>query len=315
MKKILALLFVFVLLFSIVSCGCSEENSNLDNTNDTSNTNNTNNTNNTPSAVGTYGMSGYVLNIYKDGTLYLSYNDEDMDVKGTWTQLGNTICYSVWNIDGFEWNNPFYDTVYDDGIDFLGDYYNRIESNNSSLGDNNCLGTYYMEGYTNSHIDIFPNNTLVIYDADNKLNLETYINTITYIYISANNPDYENNYAMLEIDLSDLHPNELSHFEFIHILDDSRIMYNGYKFIKNMEGTTEETTEKTTEISQTTVTETTETTKATETTETTSEKMVWIPNSGTKYHSKPSCSNMKNPSQITLSKAKQLGYEPCSRCH
>ena len=76
------------------------------------------------------------------------------------------------------------------------------------------------------------------------------------------------------------------------------------------------TTKETTKTSQSTkVTETTETTKATETTETTSEKMVWIPNSGTKYHSKPSCSNMKNPSQIALSKVKQLGYEPCSRCH
>ena len=80
-----------------------------------------------PSAVGTYNRSGYVLNIYDNGTLYLSYNGEYMDLEGTWTQSENTICYSVWNIDGFEWNNPFYDTVYDNGIDFLGDYYNRVE--------------------------------------------------------------------------------------------------------------------------------------------------------------------------------------------
>ena len=302
MKKIFALLCVFVLLFSIVCCGYSAGNSNLDNTNDTNNTDNANNIDNTPSAIGTYGVSGYVLNIYKDGTLYLSYNDEFMDIEGTWTQSGNIICYSVWNIDGFEWNNPFYDTVYDDGIDFLGDYYNRIESNNSSLGNNNCLGTYYMNGYANSYIDIFSDNTLVIYDANNKLNLETYTDAITYIYISANNSDYENTYAMLAIDLSNLHPNELSHFEFIHILDDSTIMYNGYKFIKNAKETTE-------------TSQTTKVTETTQATSTTSEKMVWIPNSGTKYHSKPSCSNMKNPSQITLSKAKQLGYEPCSRCH
>ncbi len=80
------------------------------------------------SAVGTYRRSGYTLNFYSDGTLYLSYNGEYMDIEGTWTQSGNTICYSVWNVDGFEWNNPFYDTVYDDGIDFLGDYYKLVQN-------------------------------------------------------------------------------------------------------------------------------------------------------------------------------------------
>ena len=81
-----------------------------------------------PSAVGTYyNSSGYILNIYENGTLYLSYNGEYMDMEGTWTQLENTICYSVWNIDGFEWNNPFYDAIYDNGIDFLGEYYTRID--------------------------------------------------------------------------------------------------------------------------------------------------------------------------------------------
>ena len=49
--------------------------------------------------------------------------------------------------------------------------------------------------------------------------------------------------------------------------------------------------------------------------EETTEKMVWVSSSGSKYHNNAGCSNMKNPSQITLSKAKQLGYEPCSRCH
>ena len=52
-----------------------------------------------------------------------------------------------------------------------------------------------------------------------------------------------------------------------------------------------------------------------ETTSTTSEKQVWISDSGSKYHNNAGCSNMKNPSQIPLSKAKQLGYEPCKRCH
>lgn len=78
-----------------------------------------------PTAVGIYQRSNHTLSIYKNGTLYLSYNGEYMDIEGTWYQSGSTICYSVWNIDGFEWNNPSYGTVYNDGIDFLGDYYNR----------------------------------------------------------------------------------------------------------------------------------------------------------------------------------------------
>lgn len=44
--------------------------------------------------------------------------------------------------------------------------------------------------------------------------------------------------------------------------------------------------------------------------------MVWIPtNGGTKYHSHSGCSNMKNPQEVLLSKAKQLGFTPCKRCY
>ena len=45
--------------------------------------------------------------------------------------------------------------------------------------------------------------------------------------------------------------------------------------------------------------------------------MVWIPNNGKadqKYHSKSSCSGMKNPIQIPLDEAEML-YEPCRRCY
>lgn len=44
------------------------------------------------------------------------------------------------------------------------------------------------------------------------------------------------------------------------------------------------------------------------------ESLVWIPKSGSKYHSKSTCSNMKNPVQVTLSEAKDGGYEPCKQC-
>lgn len=45
-----------------------------------------------------------------------------------------------------------------------------------------------------------------------------------------------------------------------------------------------------------------------------SEQMVWIPKTGTKYHSKSTCSNMKNPTQVTQSVAINRGYSACSKC-
>lgn len=45
------------------------------------------------------------------------------------------------------------------------------------------------------------------------------------------------------------------------------------------------------------------------------EEMVWIPASGSKYHSNSSCSGMNNPTQVTLSEAEAMGYTPCKRCH
>ena len=44
------------------------------------------------------------------------------------------------------------------------------------------------------------------------------------------------------------------------------------------------------------------------------EPMVWIPKSGKKYHSNSGCSNMKNPSQVSLSAAKNKGLTPCGKC-
>ncbi len=45
------------------------------------------------------------------------------------------------------------------------------------------------------------------------------------------------------------------------------------------------------------------------------EQTVWIPQSGSKYHSNPSCSNMKNPTEVTISEAQSRGYEPCKKCY
>lgn len=44
--------------------------------------------------------------------------------------------------------------------------------------------------------------------------------------------------------------------------------------------------------------------------------LVWVPtNGGTKYHSKSSCSNMKDPIQISEETAINNGYTACKRCH
>lgn len=43
--------------------------------------------------------------------------------------------------------------------------------------------------------------------------------------------------------------------------------------------------------------------------------LVWVSASGTKYHSSSSCSNMSNPTQMTLSSAISAGYTACQKCH
>ncbi len=41
---------------------------------------------------------------------------------------------------------------------------------------------------------------------------------------------------------------------------------------------------------------------------------VWIPKSGKCYHKKEHCSNMKNPTLVTMQEAIDMGYTPCSKC-
>ena len=45
-----------------------------------------------------------------------------------------------------------------------------------------------------------------------------------------------------------------------------------------------------------------------------SSTMVWIPQTGKKYHSKSSCSNMKNPTEVTIEKAQEFGFTACKKC-
>lgn len=42
---------------------------------------------------------------------------------------------------------------------------------------------------------------------------------------------------------------------------------------------------------------------------------VYVSKSGSKYHSKADCSNMKNAEKITLKEAKNRGLSPCKRCY
>ena len=44
-------------------------------------------------------------------------------------------------------------------------------------------------------------------------------------------------------------------------------------------------------------------------------QMVWIPKTGKKYHSNPNCSNMKDPSQVSIEPAKARGYTACKKCY
>lgn len=50
--------------------------------------------------------------------------------------------------------------------------------------------------------------------------------------------------------------------------------------------------------------------------EETGENLVWVPtNGGKKYHKKSSCSNMKDPMQVSLETATANGYTACKRCY
>lgn len=43
---------------------------------------------------------------------------------------------------------------------------------------------------------------------------------------------------------------------------------------------------------------------------------VWIPTKGgKKYHSKPTCSNMSNPDEVTKAEAESQGFTPCKKCY
>ncbi len=44
--------------------------------------------------------------------------------------------------------------------------------------------------------------------------------------------------------------------------------------------------------------------------------LVWVPTlGGKKYHSRPGCSNMIDPIQVSIETAKANGYTACKRCH
>lgn len=105
--------------------------------------------------------------------------------------------------------------------------FNDKQSNVTEIVIN--YGRYFMEKYANSYIYISDEKTVIFYDFFDDFNLQGY-DEFTYTYIPANSMDYENTYAMLEIDLSALYPNELSHYEYIHILDECTLMYNGERF-------------------------------------------------------------------------------------
>ena len=50
------------------------------------------------------------------------------------------------------------------------------------------------------------------------------------------------------------------------------------------------------------------------TTQTVDLQMVWIPRTGTKYHSYAGCCGMDNPDEVTIIQAKAMGYTACSNC-
>lgn len=42
---------------------------------------------------------------------------------------------------------------------------------------------------------------------------------------------------------------------------------------------------------------------------------VYVSRTGSKYHSNPNCSNMKNPNSMTMEEAQAKGLEACKKCY
>lgn len=58
-----------------------------------------------------------------------------------------------------------------------------------------------------------------------------------------------------------------------------------------------------------------ETEAATQPPTTKAEPMVWIDNTGKKYHKNSTCSNMDSPYKVTLSEAQSMGKDACKKCY
>ncbi|MCM1172114.1 MAG: hypothetical protein NC393_08290 [Clostridium sp.] len=97
--------------------------------------------------------------------------------------------------------------------------------------------------------------------------------------------------------------------DYIYTSSENEILYS-----LSSDGTLKAYVGDDTETSQNT-TEATEAVTETEAPTTEYVEMVWIPNTGSKYHSRSSCSNMDNPTQVTRESAESMGYTPCKRCH
>ena len=43
--------------------------------------------------------------------------------------------------------------------------------------------------------------------------------------------------------------------------------------------------------------------------------MVWVSETGSKYHSSKYCSDMENPAEVSKERTEQMGYTPCKKCN
>ena len=46
-----------------------------------------------------------------------------------------------------------------------------------------------------------------------------------------------------------------------------------------------------------------------------SEVLVWIPQTGERYPTNPDCSNMIDPTEVTITAAQDSGFTPCQKCY
>lgn len=158
-----------------------------------------------------------------------------------------------------------------------------------------------------------------IIEADSSDITDEILNDWYFNYVKSNNYNYcliiytnapnTGVYASESMMIKDAGINNDFNCDYVYTSSENETVYYISDDCTSLKDANTSTTEPLSESS----TDTSELTAESATTE--NEIMVWISSSGSKYHRKSTCSNMQNPTEISLKDAESRGYTPCKRCY